>query len=87
LEGESGCGLTVLAELLVHALINQNNENLEVESFSPFYKALLGPESTVENLIGVFKPSLSGKEFVEIYDAICMCLIVARRIYQHSYIG
>jgi energy-coupling factor transporter ATP-binding protein EcfA2 len=49
--------------------------NYEQESSSPILRkshrysnpsVLLGPESTVENLIGVFKPTLGKSKFVEI---------------------
>ncbi|KAA6379758.1 MAG: hypothetical protein EZS28_024715 [Streblomastix strix] len=52
LEGPSGCGLSTLARFVANFIRNKKGTKLEEET--PI--VLLGPESTVENIIGSFKP-------------------------------
>ncbi|KAA6368408.1 MAG: hypothetical protein EZS28_036065, partial [Streblomastix strix] len=59
LEGPSGSGLTTLARFVAKFCTNKTTQNIPNEI--PI--VLLGPESTVENIIGSFKPQeVSGEE-------------------------
>jgi MoxR-like ATPase len=67
LEGPSGCGLTTLAGFLSYVLMKEKTppsphpDNIHRYNYP---NVLLGPESTVENLIGVFKPTLGKRRFM-----------------------
>jgi hypothetical protein len=80
LEGPSGCGLISLADFLAYALLETGTGSFFLpglcQNFSFFRQSanvLLGPESTVENLIGVCEPRLGNSKFQKnIYVFFCV---------------
>jgi hypothetical protein len=66
-EGSSGSGLTTLAKFVAFALRRDVNLNVSFDNLK-ISQVLLGIDSSVEDLVGVFKPFVASGKYGEFSD-------------------